>query len=399
MPEKVKLDGFKTFIGRHCETTALKRVLDYKGLDISEEMLFGLGGGIGFIYWYIKTLPAPFIGSRHGKVADFLKNICRRIGVNATISETSSPKRGYDELKSLLHAGEPAIVYGDMVSLPYLVMPDIAHFGGHAFVVFGIDEAKGEVYIYDRSQNTFVISIDELAKARSSKYPPFAPKHKLISISRTENINSLEDAIKESIRECCRDMIEPSIRNIGLPGIEKWSTLVLKWPEKFHDVGLLNALINGFTYIEIAGTGGSAFRSMYARFLEESGQILNRPAILEAAALMWQSAAIWSDIASCFMPDSLPALGQMRKLMTEKNRLFEEQGPDAVSTMTVMQNDIQELAYKSLGELRSPLTFLSDAEQRIIRCHQIESAAFNILAREVSQAITVQDINIASPKL
>lgn len=94
MSARLLRGGFKPFVGKHCETTALKRVLDYHGLSLSEEMLLGLGGGIGFIYWYTKMMLSPFIGGRYGKAADFPANICRRIGADLTIMETSSPKRG-----------------------------------------------------------------------------------------------------------------------------------------------------------------------------------------------------------------------------------------------------------------------------------------------------------------
>ena len=144
VPERLMLEGFKPFIGKHCETTALKRVLDYHGLSLSEEMLFGLGGGVGFIYWYMKMMPGPFIGGRGGKVVEFAENICRRIGAEATVVETSSARRGYEALKALLRAGEPAVVYLDMAYLPYLAFPEAAHFGGHVVAVFGLDEA---VYI------------------------------------------------------------------------------------------------------------------------------------------------------------------------------------------------------------------------------------------------------------
>ena len=141
------------FIGKHCETTALKRVLDYHGLSLSEEMLLGLGGGIGFIYWYTKMMPSPFIGGRYGKIADFSANIYRRIGADVNISQTASPKRGYEELKALLRVGEPAVTYTDVVYLPYLALPEMAHFGAHIVVVFGLDEEMDKVYIYDRSMN------------------------------------------------------------------------------------------------------------------------------------------------------------------------------------------------------------------------------------------------------
>ena len=85
MPERLILEGFKQFVGKHCETTALRRVLDYHGLSLSEEMLLGLGGGIGFIYWYMKGMPGPFIGGRCGKATEFPVNICRRIGADVTV--------------------------------------------------------------------------------------------------------------------------------------------------------------------------------------------------------------------------------------------------------------------------------------------------------------------------
>ena len=82
MAERLMVQGFKEFVGKHCETSALKRVLEYHGFSSSEEMLFGLGGGVGFIYWHSKMMTSPFIGTRYGKVADFLGNICHRIGAD-----------------------------------------------------------------------------------------------------------------------------------------------------------------------------------------------------------------------------------------------------------------------------------------------------------------------------
>ena len=143
MAERLVIQGFKEFVGKHCETSALRRVLDYHGLSLSEEMLFGLGGGVGFIYWYTKMMPSPFIGTRYGKVVNFLGSICQRICADMTVIETSSSKRGWEELKAVLQAGEPAIVYGDMAYLPYFAVPEVAHFGGHAFVVFGLDLGLG----------------------------------------------------------------------------------------------------------------------------------------------------------------------------------------------------------------------------------------------------------------
>ena len=77
--EIIIIQDFSCFGGKHCQTTALKNILEYRGLHLSEEMLLGLGGGIGFIYWYTKQMSSSFIGCRNGKVDEFTLNICKRI--------------------------------------------------------------------------------------------------------------------------------------------------------------------------------------------------------------------------------------------------------------------------------------------------------------------------------
>ncbi len=380
MAERLMTEGFKPFVGKHCETSALKRVLAYHGLSLSEEMLFGLGGGIGFIYWYMKIMPSPFIGGRSGKGADFPTNICRRIGADVTISETSSSKRGYEELKALLRDGEPAVVYGDMAYLPYFAIPEVAHFGGHVFVVFGVDEARDEVYIYDRGMNPVTVSVDDLAKARGSKFLPFPPKHRLLKIEYPSRLGNLEESIRGSIRECCQNMLKPPMKNLGLAGMEKWSRIVVKWPEQFQGINLLGTLMNGFIYIEIGGTGGSAFRLMYAQFLKEASSVLGQPVLKEVAELMRETAAVWSEIASGLMPDSWSNLKRIRELMWEKNRLFEEQGTNALVEMEKINGKLDSLTGQAVKELEKTPEFLSDVQQSITKCLQIEEKAFQTLS-------------------
>jgi hypothetical protein len=125
-------------------------------------------------------------------------------------------------------------------------------------------------------------------------------------------------------------MLKPPIKNIGLSGIEKWSKIVTKWFVQFKGINLLGALMNGFMYIEISGTGGSGFHSMYAQFLEEAGSIIDKPALKEVAEMILKSATVWSQIASGLLPDSCSNLKRMKELMFEKNKLFEEQAPGAL---------------------------------------------------------------------
>lgn len=387
MVGKLIIEKFKQFGGKHCETASLKKVLDYHGLPLSEEMLFGLGGGVGFIYWYMKMMPVPFIGTRYGKVGDFLLTICKRIGAPATMIETNSSHKGHEQLLSVLKAGEPAICYGDIAYLPYFAVPEIAHFGGHAFVVFGIDEKRNEVYISDRANNPVTITISDLQRARGSKIPPFPPKHRMLRIKYPAKIENIEAGIKDGIKDCCTNMLKPSITNIGLAGIQKWANIVIQWPKQFKGLGLYACLFNTFVYIEISGTGGSAFRTMYAQFLKEASSILNMPVLNEVAGMFDNSGKIWSEIATAALPDSWHTFKRIRELSLRKNKIFEEQKSGALENMLKINNEVDDLMKKAAGDLRernlAPL--LSDLQQKILECYEIERKAFETLNSVITE--------------
>ncbi|MFQ6052228.1 MAG: BtrH N-terminal domain-containing protein [Candidatus Hydrothermarchaeota archaeon] len=379
--EKLMIQGFNQFGGKHCQTAALKNILGYHGLHLSEEMLLGLGGGIGFIYWYMKLMPSPFIGTRYGKVDEFLLNICRRIGTEGSIFQTTSITKGYEKLKKLLREDEPAYVFVDMAYLPYMALPETAHFGGHTVVIFGLDEEEDKVYISDRGENAVTASIEDLKKARGSKFPPFPTKNKMLEIKYPSKIRNLEGGIREGIRECCTNMLKPPIKNIGLKGMKKWAGIVPKWPRQFNRLNLFGCLFNTFIYIEIGGTGGSAFRPMYAKFLEEASSIINKPALNDVARLLRESGKVWSGIATAALPDSWPTLKRIRELSIEKNRIFEEQKPralDKIKKINVQLDGLMKKAEEDLQEKDLTL-LLADLQEKISECYEIEKKAFERL--------------------
>ena len=391
MAERLVIEDFNLFRGKHCQTAALMKILEYHGLHLSEEMLFGLGGGIGFIYWYTKRMPAPFIGARGGKREDFLLDICKRIGVEVSVTQTTSPIKGHEELKKLLREGEPAIVFVDMAYLPYFALPEEAHFGGHTIVVYGVDEHEDIVSISDLGRKPVTLSVKDLKKARSSKFPPMPPKNKLLWLKYPSMMGDLERGIIEGIKECCTGMLKPPINNIGLAGIKKWADIVPKWPKQFKGSGLFGCLFNTFVWIEISGTGGSAFRPMYAQFLKESSSVLNSPGLNGVAELFEESGRIWSDIATAALPNSWPLLKRIRELSVEKNRIFKEQEPGALEKMLRINEELDAVMNRTVEDLRArdlaPL--LTELRERIVDCYEVEKRAFEQLneiskVREVS---------------
>ncbi|MGD0915833.1 MAG: BtrH N-terminal domain-containing protein [Thermodesulfobacteriota bacterium] len=385
MNETFLLKDFTCTGGKHCQTTAMKGILDYSGYPLSEEMLLGLGGGIGFIYWYIKLMSAPFIGGRNAKPEDFTLNICKRIGAKASLLQTSSKSKGYEELKDVLRIGKPAYLFVDMVYFPYFALPENSHFGAHTIVVFGIDEMNHKVYIADRGKKAMTVTIEELEKARNSKFPPYPPKNKLLKIQYPIETKSLEKGIVGAIKDSCDTMLHPPIKNIGLLGMQKWAKLVIEWPKQFQGISLLGCLFNTFVYIEIGGTGGSAFRPMYARFLKESAKVIKKPALLEVAELFEASGELWSRIAKAALPDSWSSLKRIRELMIDSNRIFEEQEINALEKMKrigMELNEIMGLASQELSSKnREVMGLLKDLQDGIQKCSEKEQEAFKTLEK------------------
>ena len=56
------LDGFQSYETHHCVTGSMLHIYRFYGHELSEEMLLGLGAGIGFLYWHQKGVPPMFAG-------------------------------------------------------------------------------------------------------------------------------------------------------------------------------------------------------------------------------------------------------------------------------------------------------------------------------------------------
>ena len=62
--------GFRHVPGNHCGSTALRNLLAFHGLEISEEMALGLGAGVCFYYVHLdEGSPSRFTNGRVGRLS------------------------------------------------------------------------------------------------------------------------------------------------------------------------------------------------------------------------------------------------------------------------------------------------------------------------------------------
>jgi hypothetical protein len=294
--------------GCHCVTNSLAKIFHHAGHPLSEEMLLGLGAGMGFIYWQMKMGASTYIfaGGR-ANVKNFYQDLGARIGVMIREVCTSSAPKAEAALLQALARKEPVMLGGDMGLLPWFHFPNDYHFGGHAFVVCGYDGGRTVLASDMDPQMAGLkkgfyapVTLEQLAKARSSPYKPFPPKNLRLEFDFAGFRKPGREEIAASIAQTVDALLHPPIKNFGVAGLRHSARQLLQWPSIFKDKELRMNLFNLYVFIEIGGTGGGCFRPMYARFLEEAAKIARQPALKSAAEIFRQSGRKCTEIALLF---------------------------------------------------------------------------------------------------
>lgn len=292
-----KVDGFIHEPGVHCESSALRDIFEFHGFKFSEPMIFGLGSGLGFIYWQSKQMPYPFVG---GRERDLCGQVCSNLGVTVKVNRTSSKTKAYQTLRNLVSKGIPVMIHVDMPYLKYLRLPEQAHFGAHTVVVAGLDEDKGIAYIADTAYKDLqTATLMELEMARSSTFQPFPPENKWLTFKFPDKLTPIEGAIGNAVTKTANLMLHPPIRNFGVKGIEHFAEELVKWPRRFPAENPLFRQLYEVTYVmmEEDGTGGGLFRYLYSRFLNEAGELLKNPDLLDLGRRHCETGQKWTMIA------------------------------------------------------------------------------------------------------
>lgn len=293
--------GFRSFPTHHCVTGSMRHIYDLHGVDVSEELLLGLGAGVGFLYWHQKDAPPMLLGRANvGRPGEegMERAAGRRTGVTVQAHTTASARTAEAALMAQLEAGEPAMLKVDMAYLPYLDLPEGYHFGGHVVAVVGYEAADRMVLVCDRDVALHPVPLEALAKARASTFKPFPPHHGWYAFDFRGHHRPVAAEVRAAIREAATGMLASPIANFGVRGIRKAATLVPRWPARMDAAALRGACTNAFFLIDAAGgTGGGLFRYLYGRFLEDAAVITGDPALRKLGGELRAVGDRWQDVA------------------------------------------------------------------------------------------------------
>ncbi|MDQ0058791.1 BtrH N-terminal domain-containing protein [Paenibacillus harenae] len=285
------INRFVPFKGQHCETTAMGNLLSNIGIRLSEPILFGIGEGLGFIYWESKGMDFPFIGGR-AKPDLITKRIASRLNLTLNIQETSSKAKAWNNIKDNLDKGIPIGLKLDCYHLDYFTTK--IHFAAHYVAMYGYDDQYA--YLIDTCQQGEKVKtrLETLALARSEK-GSMSSKNLSYTIQKSGDAPQLAVIIREAISRNAYEFLNPPIRNLGIKGIEKMSSEILKWPSRKPDIS--HELSLTASLMERAGTGGSLFRNLYRDFLKECVDLYKDSRIEKAYLIYERVALLWKEVS------------------------------------------------------------------------------------------------------
>jgi hypothetical protein len=263
--------------GIHCGSTAMGDALRAKGLDLSEEQVFGLGAGLGFsLHDGNTTLTPPQAGRFFvGRSASFEQDLCEALGANLTERHFATAQKA--DLR------EQDLVYTDLFELPYLGAH--GHWFGHLIAVAAF--TKGEVIVWDNEHaEPQTVAREQLFEAMSEAAP--VQHGRGVTVLHVESApGSIPDgASRKAILRNALQMTEQAAPGEGVEGIEQLAREFDSW----RDAGDWPRRARLATQvIEKRGCGGGFFRRLYARFLERE--------LPELAPLCLKAADAWTGFA------------------------------------------------------------------------------------------------------
>ncbi|MGH3900178.1 MAG: BtrH N-terminal domain-containing protein [Pseudonocardiaceae bacterium] len=300
--------------GEHCETASLRKMLHHAGLDIDEALLLGLGGGIGFMYAAPTDQFPGFVGGRNGPFPAFTQRMLDGVGLQAGIVTTDDPARAESELISRLATGDPAVCYGDLFYLPYFQAS--RHFGAHAFVVTSVTPQTRTATVSDRCRIALSVGLDDLAAARGSGHQPFPPRHAVLSADWTQARPPGPETVRERIRGTAAALRAPA-PSVGLAGLRAMVTDLVGAASHEPAPQLVDRLTSTFIDLELAGTGGAAFRSLYCTFLAHAAEITADRVLVDAHDCARTLVTIWGAALDALLPRT-GALGAVRTALVDR---------------------------------------------------------------------------------
>ena len=321
--------------GGHCGSTVLRDLLNFYGHDLTEEMVFGLGAGLGFIYYqHPEMMPPVYIG---GRIFNLENLFCKHLGITMEEIKGLDDEEAWRRVKDRIGKGVPTVVQADVYYLDYLRAK--RHFSAHRIVIVGYDEEKGVALVADNDRESIQeCSLENLRKARSSAHLPQPAGNAYYRFQVPKILIPLMECLPQALSKVVTQnlRIPPNRRIVrwrganvasGVWGIDDLARDMSQWGVKMDDETLALLFKSIYVTVEKGGTGyGGFFRRIYGRFLREAAPVLDFPSLSEIGDFYIDIGNGWTEIAelcrerSSEPREALPEVIERTAAITGKER-------------------------------------------------------------------------------
>lgn len=357
------LSNFDAFTGYYWQTASIASALQYQdikmphtGKPISEALLFGVGGGMNFGYFFFHYEGYdPQVNILTRNTFNAFEPILGRLCIAYESKQTTSANKGVTNVTDALENGQAPIIWADMYHLPYYGLEyDEQNWAMMPMVVYGVE---GDiVHIADRARKGLSVSSEDfaLARARVKK-----ERHRVVTLD-APNSDKLASAVSLGLWDCIKLYTEKpprgSAKNFGFKAYDKWIELLTRpkakgsWAKTLpRGRELYVGLTTAFNFSMLFGkdTTHTAERYMMADFLEEAATILEKPAPADAAPIARKAGDAWREMGEILLPDDVPLLKEMRENLVASQTLFFEQGADSTEQRIALRDRREALKKES----------------------------------------------------
>ncbi|PWN55509.1 BtrH N-terminal domain-containing protein [Abyssibacter profundi] len=279
----------------HCETGVSSILLEAAGLTLSEAEVLGLSSGLTFVHLpfvRINELPLTSYRMPPGRI---YRGLARRIGVRWAQQRFRHPAAGMAALDAALEQGRAVGIQASVYWLPYFPDAMRFHFNAHNLIVYGRD---GDDYlvsdpVFEAPQRC---PREALQRARFVR-GALAPKGLMYWPVSVPGTIDWSTAFARSVRKTANMMLRAPLPFVGIRGIRLLGRQLERLPRRSDDARQRLYLGQIVRMQEEIGTGGGGFRFMYAAYLHEMADRLNRADLAEVGQSLTACGDAWRQFA------------------------------------------------------------------------------------------------------
>lgn len=323
--------------GVHYETANVRNLLRASGIEVSEAMCLGIGGGIAAGYQFcpsvqnyehleysgVQLIPRVKMMTTNGA---WYRDTFDRLGLKTDVRETMGKKAAQSNLTAGLDAGKLVVAWTTPTGLAQTVNWT-ATCGMYTVLVHSIE---GDKVTYSDHISVRKMDAAEFAAARE-RVCSFKNRTMTVSVAKVGE-EQWKSAVIAGLRETVGDFHKPRLGTFNLPGLKEGVGLIngkskRSWPVVFPGPKVLLAMRDLYESIEL-DTGGGLMRPLYAKFLDEAAALVGRRELSGVADSYRGLGREWTAFAEFLLPKAFAETKQaMTKLavgdLTQKAKLQE----------------------------------------------------------------------------